>query len=569
MRIPKRSIGLLLALGWLPIVCGCAQDGMGSRDAAYDLVITNARIIDGTGNPWFRGDVGIRGDRIASVGDLKGKRATRKIDAHQRVLAPGFIDMHSHASWLVFADPRSASAVTQGITLVVEGEGQSVAPVSDYYLKASANSFKEMGVTPDWHTLGEFFERLEANPAAVNFATYVGTSTVRELTVGIGNRRASEAELREMERLVAEAMEDGALGVYSALMYVPDVFNSTEELVAMARVAARYGGAYQTHQRSEGDALLESLNEAFEIGRRAGIRVNLTHLKAAYVQNWGKMPMIVDAVAAARREGIDVAADVYPYRWAWAGLPALMPPWAREGEVAEVRERLRDPATRERIKREMATPTDQWDNDYVGAGGPDGLIILWVEDASLKHLEGMLLSDISAERGEDPLDVILDIILTGSADFISNITDETDMKLALQQPWVSFGTDGGLAAIDGPLSVALTHPRTYGSFPKILGRYVRDQNLMPLEEAVRKATSLPAQRLGIKDRGLVREGLYADLVIFDPETIIDRATYQKPHQYSVGIEYVIVNGQVVLDRGRFTNARPGRVIRGPGYVAAP
>ncbi len=217
----------------------------------------------------------------------------------------------------------------------------------------------------------------------------------------------------------------------------------------------------------------------------------------------------------------------------------------------------------------MATPTDQWDNDYVGAGGPDGLIILWVEDASLKHLEGMLLSDISAERGEDPRDVILDIILTGSADFISNITDETDMKLALQQPWVSFGTDGGLAAIDGPLSVALTHPRTYGSFPKILGRYVRDQNLMPLEEAIRKATSLPAQRLGIKDRGLVREGLYADLVIFDPETIIDRATYQKPHQYSVGIEYVIVNGQVVLDRGRFTNARPGRVIRGPGYVAAP
>jgi dihydroorotase/N-acyl-D-amino-acid deacylase len=542
---------------------------MGPRDAVYDLIITNARIIDGTGNPWFWGDVGIRGDRIASVGNLKGERATREIDAQRRVLAPGFIDMHSHASWLVFVDPRSASAVTQGITLVVEGEGTSVAPVSDYFLESSANSFKEMGITPDWRTLGEFFERLEANPATVNFATYVGTSTIRELAVGIEDRRASEAELLEMQRLVAAAMEDGALGVYSALMYVPDMFNSTEELIAMARVAARYGGAYQTHQRSEGDALLESLNEAFEIGREASIRVNLTHLKAAYVQNWGKMPMVVDAVSAARHEGIDVAADVYPYRWAWAGLTAMMPPWAREGEAAEVRERLRDPALRERIKREMATPTEEWDNDYVGAGGPDGLIILLVEDASLKHLEGMLLSDIAAEQEKDPRDVILDLILTGNADFISNINNEADIKLALQQPWVSFGTDGGLAAIDGPLSIALTHPRTYGSFPKIMGRYVREQNLMPLEEAVRKATSLPAQRLGIQDRGLVREGLYADLVIFDPETIADRATYEKPHQYSAGIEYVVINGQVVLDRGQITDARPGRVIRGPGYIATP
>jgi dihydroorotase/N-acyl-D-amino-acid deacylase len=363
-------------------------------------------------------------------------------------------------------------------------------------------------------------------------------------------------------------MEDGALGVYSALMYVPDVFNNTEELVAMARVAARYGGAYQTHQRSEGDALRESLNEAIEIGRKAGIRVNLTHLKVAYVENWGEMPMVVDAVAAARREGIDVAADLYPYRWAWAGLRSMMPPWAREGEGAEIRERLRDPATRERIKREMATPTDEWDNEYVGAGGPDGVSILWVEEPSLKHLEGRLLSDIAAEWEKDPIDVILDIILTGNGDFIARITDETDIKLALQQPWVSFGTDGGLAAVDGPLSVDLTHPRTYGTFPRILGRYVREQNLMPLEEAVRKATSLPAQRLGIQDRGLVREGLYADLVIFDPETIIDRATYEKPHQYAAGIEYVVVNGEIVLDRGRFTDARPGRVIRGPGYTAS-
>jgi N-acyl-D-amino-acid deacylase len=556
-------------LGVILIALGCAHDATRARDDPYDLIVADARIVDGSGNPSFQGDLGIRGDRIARIGDLAGARATRRIDARRRVVAPGFIDMHSHASWLVLVDSRAASAITQGITLVVEGEGQSVAPVSDFYLAASASAFEAMGITPDWRTLGEFFDRLEANPAAVNFATYVGTSTVRELTVGIADRRASAEELREMERVVAEAMEDGALGVYSALLYVPDVFNSTEELIAMARVAARYGGAYQTHQRSEGDALRESLDEAFEIGRAAGIRVNITHLKAAYAQNWGEMPSVVDAIAAARREGVDVAADVYPYRWAWADLPTLIPPWAREGGDEAMRARLRDAATRERIKEEMETPSEAWDNEYLGAGRAQGLVILWVEEPSLKHLEGRLLADIAEEWGTDPRDVILDLILTGRVDFISNIVDEADMKLALQQPWVSFGTDGGLAAVDGPLSIGLTHPRTYGTFPRILGRYARDEGLLSLEEAVRKATSLPAQRLGIPDRGLLREGFYADLVIFDPDTIIDRSTYERPHRYSEGIEYVIVNGEVVLDRGRITGARPGRAVRGPGFVASP
>ncbi len=533
---------------------------------AYDLIVANARIVDGTGNPWFRGDVGIRGNRIAAVGDLDEAQAERTLDARGLVAAPGFIDMHSHASWLLLVDPRAASTVTQGITLVVEGEGESVAPTSEQYLAERLGSFKRFGITPDWRTLADFFERLGANPPTVNFATYVGTSTVREIVVGTENRPATETELREMERLVAEAMEDGALGVYSALMYVPDRFNSTAELVAMARVAARYGGAYQTHQRSEGDALFASLDEVFHIAREAAIRVNVTHLKAAYVANWGKMPEVVERFEAARRAGLDVAADVYPYLWGSAGLLDILPPWAREGSGAEIRRRLRDPTVRERIKRELETPTAEWENEYLGVGGAKGFVILDVGgDDALRHLEGQGLADIAAEQSKDPREMILDIIMAGGGGFISHLTDETDLELALRQPWVAFGTDGDLGALDGPLSTGLTHPRAYGTFPRVLSRYVRERRSFGLEEAIRKSTSLPAQRLGIRDRGLLREGFYADIVIFDPETVADRATYEQPHQYSQGIEYVLVNGEIVLDRGRITDRRPGMVVRGPGY----
>ncbi len=532
----------------------------------YDVIITNGRIMDGTGNPWFRGDVGIRGRRIAAIGDLSGDDATRTIDAGDKAVTPGFIDLHSHASWYFLVDSQAGSHLTQGITLDVEGEGKSVAPISELYLADQKDSLERFGVTPDWRTLGEFFDRLEANPPTINLGTFVGTQTIREIVIGTEDRPATVEELAEMETLIAEAMEDGAFGVFSALMYVPDRFNRTEELISMARVAARYGGAYHTHQRSEGDAIFESLGEVIRIAREADIRANVTHLKTAYIQNWGKMAEVVERINAARREGLDIAADVYPYVWGAADFRDLLPPWARTGTREEIKERLADPSVRERIKKELEVPTSEWENEYLGVGGAQGFRIIDVRgNEDLEHLEGRSLADIASEEGKDPRDVIMDIIQAGGAEFVSHLTDEDDLRLALRQEWVAFGTDGKTVAPNGPLSELLVHPRAYGTYPKIMGHYVRELKLLSLEEAIRKATSLPAQRLGIRDRGLLKEGFYADIVIFDPETIIDKATYQNPHQYSEGIDYVLVNGEVVVDKGQITDARPGMAVRGPGY----
>ncbi|MFQ5789388.1 MAG: amidohydrolase family protein [Acidobacteriota bacterium] len=383
----KGNGALLVLLAAAFLIDGCAPSEDGEPSSRYDVMITNARIIDGTGNPWFRGDVGIRGKRIAAIGDLSAADGTRTIDAGEKAVTPGFIDLHTHASWSFLVDSRAASHVTQGITLVVEGEGDSVAPTAERYLAERMDSFERFGVTPDWRTLGEFFDRLEANPATINFGTFVGTSTLREIVIGTEDRPATQEELAEMERLIAEAMEDGAFGVYSALMYVPDRFNRTEELVAMARVAAQYGGAYQTHQRSEGDAILEALDEVFRIAREADIRANVTHLKAAYIQNWGKMTEVVERINAARGEGLDIAADLYPYVWGAAGLRALLPPWARTGTSEEIKERLGDPSVRERIKKELETPTSEWENEYLGVGGAKGFRIIDVRgNEDLKHL---------------------------------------------------------------------------------------------------------------------------------------------------------------------------------------
>ncbi len=564
MQVSKLSAAFLVTGALLCSACQPQADD--EALGRYDVLITNAQIVDGTGSPGYAGDVGIRGQRIAALGDLSASEAERVIDAAGHVVAPGFIDLHSHASWYFLVDPRVASKVTQGITLDVEGEGRSVAPVDDRYVAERAASYERFGIDPDWRTLGEFLDRLEANPAAINFATFVGTGNIRELAVGLEDRPATSEERAEMERVTAEAMEDGALGVFSALMYTPDRFNSTEELLLMAQVAARYGGVYQTHQRSEGDAIFESLDEVFHIAREAGIRTNITHLKAAYIDNWGKMVEVVDRISQAREEGLDMAADVYPYVWGAAGLRALLPPWAREGSGEEIRQRMADPALRERIKSELDVPTTEWENEYLGAGGAASFRIVDVQgNENLAPIEGMMLDEIAAELGKDPKDVIMDIIQEGGAGFVSHLTDEEDLRLAMQQPWVAFGTDGRAAAPDGPLSAGLPHPRAYGTYPKILGRYVRELNVISLEEAVRKATSLAAESIGVEDRGMLREGLYADIVVFDPETVIDNATYEEPHQYSTGIEYVLVNGEIVLEQGEITDARPGMVVRGPGY----
>jgi len=548
-------------------VIACSRTPSPPVSAAYDLLIVNGRIIDGSGNPWFRADVGIRGGRIAAIGRLGDAPATRRIDARERVVAPGFIDLMGGSDWTLLVDPRAASKVTQGITLMVAGEGSSVAPANERTLAQEKPFFDRYGITPDWRTLEDFFRRLEARPPAIHFATFVGAGGLRDLVIGRENRPATLAEMAEMERLATQAMEQGALGVATSLMYVPHRFASTEEIIALARVAARYGGIYATHQRSEGDAIDASLDEVFRIAREANLPAHIFHLKTMYRQNWGGMPRAVERIETARRDGLDVTADVYPYVAANAGLDALLPLWAREGGTEKMLERLRDPGERQHIKKDMGVSTAEWENEYYGAGGAEGFLISDVLNPALKPLVGKRLSVIAREQKKDPLDALMDLVLEdqGATSFTSFIMDEPDVRLALQHSWSAFCNDSGIQATDGPLSAGLPHPRAYGSFPRILGKYVREEKLLSLEAAVRKASSFPAQILGLRDRGLLREGFQADLVIFDPATVADRATFEKPHQYSTGIEAVVVGGEVVVEQGRITEARPGKVIRGPGF----
>jgi N-acyl-D-amino-acid deacylase len=544
-----------------------SEGGSRDSDGPYDLLIVNARVVDGTGNPWFWADIGIRGDRIVAIGGLKRSTARRTIDAHGRVVAPGFIDLMGASDWELLVDPRAASKLTQGITLMVSGEGTSVAPVNERTLRDQKPYFDKYHITPSWRTLEEFFRLLEANPPAIHFATFVGAGGLRDLVVGKENRAATSSELAEMQRLTAQAMEQGAMGLSTALMYVPDRFASTDEIISLAKVAASYGGIYATHQRSQGDGMQSSLDEVFRIAREAEIPAHIFHLKIAYRQNWGGMGKAVQRIEAARSEGLSVTADVYPYVAASADVDALMPLWAREGGSEKMLQRLRDPALRQRIKNDLKVSTTEWENEYYGVGGAEGILITDVLEPSLKPLVGRRLSEIAKEQNNDPVDVLMDLLLKngGPVRFVSFITNEADLRLALQQNWAAFCNDSGISALDGPFADSFPHPRAFGAFPRILGRYIREDHVLTLEDAVRKATSLPAQILGLRYRGLVREGFYADLVMFNPETIIDRATYERPLQYSVGVDNVLVDGVVVLDEGHITTARPGKVLRGPGF----
>jgi N-acyl-D-amino-acid deacylase len=557
-------------LWWIAIYLTFAAS-VASGNTTYDLLIRNGRIVDGTGNAWFHGDVAVQGERIVAVGKLDSAKAKQTIDANNRIVSPGFVDMHSHASWSYLVDSRALSKLTQGITLEVEGEGSSVAPMDDTMAKRQAAQFARFGVNGDWRSFGDFFRRLEENPGTINFSSYLGTSTVRELVVGFVDRPATKAELAEMCEITAAAMRDGALGIYSALMYSPDRYNRTEELIAMARVAAQYGGVYQTHQRSESDSLFKSLEEIFRIAREAQIPAHITHLKVSYQQNWGKMPQLIAKVQEARHAGLDITADMYPYEQAAGSLTALLPPWTQNGGAAAIEQRLRNANIRKRLKIEMTTPTSEWENEYYGtAGGPAGITIIdAMGNPKLKTYEGRTLADIAQAEKRDPLDVLFDIILAGDVGITVLITSEQDIRTAIQVPWIAFGSDGATVAPDGPLSESLVHPRGYGTFPRIFGRYVRELKLLTLEEAVRRATSLATQRLNIRNRGLLREGFYADIVVFDENEIIDTATFLKPHQLAKGVHYVVVNGQLVLDQGKVTAARPGKVVRGPGFRLIP
>lgn len=544
-----------------------APSSFSSNAPEYDIVIRNGRVMDGTGHAAFNVDVAIKGDRIVKMANLGSVRAAREIDARGQVVAPGFIDMLGQSEQYVLIDPRAMSKVMMGVTTEITGEGESIAPVNDRILKEQEDFNRRFNLTVDWRTLDEYFKRLEKQGAGINLGTFVGATQVREYVIGYEDRPPTSGELEQMKKLVADAMKDGALGVSTSLQYVPARFAKTDEIVELAKVAHQYGGIYITHQRSEANAIDDSMKEVFEIARRANIPAEIWHFKTAYQKNWGRMPEMLGRIEAARKEGLKITADVYPYVAGSTSLSACLPPWALEGGTDRMIARLKDPATRERLKKEISTDAKDWENIYLGSGGPSGILIGAVVNRDLETWQGKRLSEIAAAQKKDPLDALFDFIIAdhGQTGAIFFMMKESDMQAALKSPFVSICTDSGARATDGPLAGSKSHPRGWGTYPRILGRYVRDEHLMPLEFAIHKMTGLPASNVGLKQRGLLREGYFADITIFDPKTVIDRATFEEPNQYPVGINYVIVNGQIEVDNVKRTPALAGRVLRGPGY----
>jgi dihydroorotase/N-acyl-D-amino-acid deacylase len=535
--------------------------------ARFDVVITNGRVVDGTGAPWFRADVGIVGDRITALGDLSAADAGTRIDASGHVVAPGFIDLLGQSEFNVLVDNRVASKITQGITTEITGEGVSIAPVNDQMLadrKASYDAFK---VPQDFRTLAEYFAKIERTRSAVNIGTFVGSGGLRDYVIGKADRAATADEIAKMQALVAQAMAEGALGLSSSLQYIPNRFSTTDELVALAKTAAAAGGIYITHQRSEGNKVFESVDEVLTIAEQADIPAEIWHLKTAYKANWGKMPEVLRRIEAARAKGLRVSANIYPYDRASNGLDACLPVWVREGGTDAMLTRLQDPAVRARVKREMDDPNAPYENQWYGSGGPAGVMLSTVLDSSLRQYEGMNFVEIGKAMGKDPRDAAIDLVIADKAqsDVIISIMREDDVVAAMKTPWVSFDTDSGARAEEGPLSQSKSHPRSWGTFTRVLGKYVREDGVLTLEDAVRKATSQAAIRVGITDRGIVRPGMFADLVVFDPATVKDLATFEQPTKYSTGMRDVLVNGRAVVRNGAITDERSGRPLRGPGY----
>lgn len=562
---PRLSRSVFSALAFTACLLSVSEKSRAAEP--YDLVIRGAKIVDGTGNPWFYGDVAIRGDRIVTVGRVPQAEARREIDAQGLVVAPGFIDMHSHSDYLLLEDGDAQSKIRQGVTTDVLGEGSSGGP---YQGKLDPKEFEVNGETIHWSTLGEYLDTLERYGIAINVASYVGEGNIWRCVMGDSFDRPTAEQMREMQELVAEAMQDGAFGLSTMVASPPGLLATTEDLVALAEVAARYGGIYSSHIRNEGTEVLSAIKEAIEVGRRANIPVDVIHVKIAEQQLWGRMNEIVALINDARREGVNVQANVYPYTRGNNNLRSILPPWAHEGGKEEMLARLEDPTERAKMKKDVLTGLPGWYNHYLAVGGDWGRMLVNADlSCANKSFEGWTMDRILAERAKgresqpDPLDELFDFLIEeeGSISTIYAHHTEGDMNLALQQPWCSIGSDGAAYAAQGPLRRGKPHPRNFGTFPRVLGEYVRERGLLTLEDAVRKMTSLNAAKIGLRDRGLLREGYFADVTVFDPDRVIDHATYLDPFQYNEGIEYVVVNGQVVLDKGTHTGARPGRALR--------
>jgi N-acyl-D-aspartate/D-glutamate deacylase len=531
-------------------------------DTPYDLLIRNGKIIDGTGNPWFYGDVAVRDGRLAAIGRVPQGPAKRTIDAKGLIVAPGFIDMHSHSDFLLLEDGNAQSKIRQGVTTEVLGEGSSAGP---YQGKLMPRQVMRNGKTVSWTTLGGYFDTLERAGIAVNVVSYVGLDNVWQSVMGNSFERPTAAHLDQMKAVVDEAMKDGAFGLSSMLAMPPGSLATTEDIVALCKVVARHGGIYSSHIRNEGTGVFEAVKEAIAVGEGAGVAVDIIHLKIADQKFWGRMNEVVALIEDARKRGVNVQANVYPYTRGNNNLASIIPPWAHEAGTRQMLARLKDSQQRTRMKKDIRDGLPGWYNHYTAVGGDWGRMLV----SGKGRYEGLTMDRILAIRSKgkdpapDPLDDLFDLLVEegGSIPTIYAHHTEKDMNLALVQPWCSIGSDGSAYATEGPLRRGNPHPRNFGTFPRALGVYVRQLGLLRLEDAVRKLTSLNATKLGIHDRGLLRPGNWADLVLFDPERVIDRATYTNPFQYNDGIEYVIVNGQIVLDRGKHTGARPGRALR--------
>jgi len=547
---------------------GTLKPAVGNGKSGYDLILKNGWIVDGTGNPRYRGDVALRGDRIVAVGFLDGAQARETLDVRGLVVAPGFIDMMGQSEINALIDNRVFSKITQGITTEVTGEGGSVAPLTDQLVLDDSDAMKKWHYREDWRDLDGYFAQLGKQGAALNIATFVGATQVRLAVVGKANRAPTAAELARMTALVDTLMEQGALGVWTALEYAPASYSKTDELIALAKAARRHGGIYASHMRNEGVRIDDALNELFQIAREADIPAEVSHLKVSGRKSWGQMPRIIARIDSARAAGLDVTADQYPYTRAATALDASIPSWAESGGWDSLLARLRDPATRARLRDEMVNPKGT-ESFYYEAGGGDGVLITGTFQDSLRYLQGKTVGEIAAGRRRDPVETLFDIVLAENGhrtDAVYAVMSEPDVQTAMKTWWVAVNTDFGGVAPDGPFGTQSAHPRTYGTFARILGHYARDLKLFPLEFAVRKMTGLAAQRVGLSDRGLLKAGMAADITVFDPAGVADKATFEQPHQPSVGFAYVFVNGQKVLDHGKLTAARPGRGLRGPGYV---
>jgi len=561
MRVWRAS--LFLAVTFLCALSVCSAQSTRS----FDLIITHGQIIDGTGSPWYSGDVGIRDGRIAAIGNLSAASGKRTLDAHGMVVAPGFIDMLGQSEMTILVEPRLPSKIYQGITTEITGEGSSIAPLNDAIIAADKTKYEHLKISPDWRTFRQYFARLEKQGIGINVADYVGATQVRRMVLGDADVQPTPAQLEQMRSLVGEAMHDGAVGVSTSLQYTPAPYAKTDEIIALATEASRFGGIYATHMRSEGDAITSSIDEALRIGTEAHIPVEIWHIKVAGKSNWHRMPEIVAKINTARAQGIDVSANTYAYPAWFNDFSAFIPPWAHDGGDAKLIERLKDPAARARIRKDMLTPSTQWDNEWQEIPGPEAILIGVVQNPKLLPLQGKTLADVAKLWNKDPIDALCDFLIEDKA-FTSVAVfgmSEDDVALALEQPWVSIDNDSSGTSPEGLLAQEHPHPRAYGTFPRILRKYVREEKKLSLEDAIRKFSALPAQRMRFTDRGVLKVGMWADVVVFDPATIKDVATFAEPNQLSQGMEYVLVNGVPVIDQGKMTDARPGKVLRGAGY----